>query len=185
MAFISGHPQIAHGCRDRRGGFGVGARADNGWVAVAGDERRRAAVGGAGIGGLTAAIALRRAGWDVLVLEQAERIEPTGAGITLFANAQAVLQVLGLLGAARAVGTAPPMANAGLREPSGRWLTRLDQAAMPPLLVLHRADLHRVLLTALPAGCVRTGQRVENIRDDDCPRVSVAWPPGSWPARLA
>jgi len=143
-------------------------------VAVAEGERRRAVVVGAGIGGLTAAVALRRAGWDVLVLEQAERIEPVGAGITLFANAQAVLDVLGLLGAARAVGTAPPMANAGLREPSGRWLTRLDQAAMPPLLVLHRADLHRVLLTALPEGCVRTGQRVENIRDDDGPRVSVA-----------
>lgn len=130
---------------------------------------------GAGIGGLTAAIALRRAGWDVMVLEQAERIEPVGAGITLFANAQAVLQVLGLLGAARAVGTAPPMANGGLREPSGRWLTRLDQAAMPPLLVLHRADLHRVLLTALPEGCVRTGQCVENLGDEGgAPRVSIA-----------
>jgi 2-polyprenyl-6-methoxyphenol hydroxylase-like FAD-dependent oxidoreductase len=130
---------------------------------------------GAGIGGLTAAIALCRAGWDVLVLEQAERIEPVGAGITLFANAQAVLQVLGLLGAVREVGTAPTMANAGLREPSGRWLTRLDQAAMPPLLVLHRADLHRVLLAALPEGCVRTGQRVENARDDGGgPRVWVA-----------
>ena len=34
--------------------------AHNGWVAVAGDERRRAVVVGAGIGGLTAAIALRR-----------------------------------------------------------------------------------------------------------------------------
>ncbi len=135
---------------------------------------------GAGIGGLTAAIALRRAGWDVMVL--AERIEPVGAGITLFANAQAVLQVLGLLGAARAIGTAPPMANAGLREPSGRWLTRLDQAAMPPLLVLHRADLHRVLLAALPEGCVRTGQRVENVSDDnDGPRVSVASAAGTVP----
>ena len=135
---------------------------------------------GAGIGGLTAAIALRCAGWDVMVLEQAERIEPAGAGITLFANAQAVLQVLGLLGAARAIGTAPPMANAGLREPSGRWLTRLDQAAMPPLLVLHRADLHRVLLAALPEGCVRTGQRVENVSgDNDGPRVSVALAAGA------
>jgi 2-polyprenyl-6-methoxyphenol hydroxylase-like FAD-dependent oxidoreductase len=140
---------------------------NNGWVAVAEDERRRAVVVGAGIGGLTAAIALRRAGWNVMVLEQAERIEPVGAGITLFANAQAVLQVLGLLEAARAIGTAPPMANAGLREPSGRWLTRLDQAAMPPLLVLHRADLHRMLLAAMPEGSVQTGQRVEGVSDDN------------------
>ena len=127
--------------------------------------QRRAVVVGAGIGGLAAAIALRLVGWDAMVLEQAERIEPVGAGITLFVNAQAALGVLGVLDAARAVGTAPPMANAGLREPSGRWLARVNQAAMPPLLVLHRADLHRVLLAALPEDCLRTGQRVEDVSD--------------------
>ncbi len=144
-------------------------------MAVAGDGRRCAVVVGGGIGGLTAAIALRLVGWDVTVLEQAERIEPAGAGISLFANAQSALGVLGVLEAARTAGNAQPMANVGLREPSGRWLTRLDQDAVPPLLVLHRADLHGVLLGALPEGSVRTGQRVMDVDDSHAgPNLSVS-----------
>jgi len=41
---------------------------------------KRAVVAGAGIGGLTAAVALRRRGWDVTVLERAPALEPVGAG---------------------------------------------------------------------------------------------------------
>jgi len=48
---------------------------------------RTALVVGAGIGGLSAARALRLAGWQVQVLEQAQRLEPVGAGITLWPNA--------------------------------------------------------------------------------------------------
>ena len=44
-------------------------------------------VAGAGIGGLTAALALARNGFRVVVLEQAERLEETGAGIQLSPNA--------------------------------------------------------------------------------------------------
>ena len=47
----------------------------------------RAIVVGGGIGGLSAAIGLRGAGHEPVVLERAPRIDPVGAGITLFANA--------------------------------------------------------------------------------------------------
>ena len=53
-------------------------------------------VAGAGIGGLTAALALARNGFRVIVLEQAERLEETGAGIQLSPNAARMLIDLGL-----------------------------------------------------------------------------------------
>jgi salicylate hydroxylase len=53
-------------------------------------------VAGAGIGGLTVALALARRGFHVTVLEQAERLEETGAGIQLSPNATRVLIDLGL-----------------------------------------------------------------------------------------
>jgi salicylate hydroxylase len=53
-------------------------------------------IAGAGIGGLTAALALARAGLRVRVLEQATRLEETGAGLQLSANATRILLALGL-----------------------------------------------------------------------------------------
>jgi 2-polyprenyl-6-methoxyphenol hydroxylase-like FAD-dependent oxidoreductase len=56
----------------------------------------RAVIVGGGIGGLSAAIALRQAGHDVIVLERAERLDPIGAGISLFGNAMRGLGRLGV-----------------------------------------------------------------------------------------
>ena len=57
---------------------------------------RTVVIAGAGIGGLTAALAIARHGYRVVVLEQAERLEETGAGIQLSPNASRVLIGLGL-----------------------------------------------------------------------------------------
>jgi 2-polyprenyl-6-methoxyphenol hydroxylase-like FAD-dependent oxidoreductase len=48
------------------------------------------------VGGLTAAIALRRAGWRPVVLERVERFAPVGAGLSVFPNAVHCLRELGL-----------------------------------------------------------------------------------------
>jgi len=53
-------------------------------------------VAGAGIGGLTASLALAAKGFRVVVLEKAERLEEAGAGLQLSPNASRILVELGL-----------------------------------------------------------------------------------------
>src|SRR5689334_20065694 len=56
----------------------------------------RIAIVGAGIGGLAAAVLLKRAGHDVTVYEQADRFARVGAGIQMAPNAMKVLRLLGV-----------------------------------------------------------------------------------------
>lgn len=80
---------------------------------------RTAVVVGGGIGGLSAAIGLRRAGWRVTVFERAPRVTGIGAGITLWPNALRALEVLGLDLTPLTV----PQSTGRLRDHRGRWLT--------------------------------------------------------------
>ena len=126
----------------------------------------RAVVVGGGIGGLCAALALRRAGWDVTVRERAPAFEPVGAGITLQANALAGLDALGVGDAVRALGRVD--APGGTRTPDGRWLARIDAAALEAqlgtaALGIHRASLHQILRAALPAADLVAGSVVSEV----------------------
>jgi 2-polyprenyl-6-methoxyphenol hydroxylase-like FAD-dependent oxidoreductase len=69
------------------------------------DDDRRAIIVGAGIGGLTASTALERAGIRTILLEQMDRLEEVGAGLTLAPNAMSVMRRLGFAEAIEAAGT--------------------------------------------------------------------------------
>ncbi|WP_454084756.1 FAD-dependent monooxygenase [Georgenia sp. Marseille-Q6866] len=130
------------------------------------DRGRTGVVVGGGIGGLAAAIALGQAGWDVTVLERSAEGGEIGAGLTIMANGQRALRELGLADAVRAA--AAPQGGGGLRDPSGRWLARVDGAALerelgPSVVGIHREQLHRVLRDALPAGALVTGAEVLDV----------------------
>ncbi|KPA89804.1 FAD-dependent monooxygenase [Pseudomonas sp. RHF3.3-3] len=58
-------------------------------------EQRKAIVAGAGVGGLTAGIALQRAGWQVTVFEAAQTLRTGGTGLSIMANAMAALNSIG------------------------------------------------------------------------------------------
>ena len=125
---------------------------------------RTAVVVGSGVGGLAAARALQLLGWTVQVLEQAPRLDPLGAGISLWPNAGRALQALAVPFDHPGV---PPTA-CGVRTSSGRWLTRTDPSAYParygaPLVAVHRAQLQQALLGSLEPGTVVTGARVSRV----------------------
>jgi salicylate hydroxylase len=111
-------------------------------------------IAGAGIGGLTAALAIARHGFPVAVFDQAERLEEAGAGIQLSPNATRILIALGLAERIKPAIVVPQAVR--LRAGgSGR-----DIAIMPlgeeaadgaPYWVAHRADLQRALLAAVEA----------------------------------
>jgi salicylate hydroxylase len=105
-------------------------------------------VAGAGIGGLTASLALARQGLRVILLEKAERLEEAGAGLQLSPNASRVLMDLGLH--QRLAGAVTPEAICLMSAASGGEITRLplDQTAQTaaPYWVIHRADLQAALL---------------------------------------
>jgi salicylate hydroxylase len=127
-------------------------------------------VAGAGVGGLSAALALARNGFRVVVLEQAQRLEATGAGIQLSPNATRTLIDLGLEEALRPHVTSP-MALRVLRAASGREIVRmplgetLAQRYGAPYWTIHRGDLQAALADAVARQrnvTVKLGMRVED-----------------------
>ncbi|WIM92966.1 FAD-dependent monooxygenase [Actinoplanes oblitus] len=134
------------------------------------ERRPSAVVAGGGIGGLTAAIALHRAGWTVAVHERSATRQQIGAGLILWPNAVRALHTLGLAEALRSRAVA--LAGSGVRRPDGRWLSRTSADQMVaryglPQLALTRAGLAELLTAALPPGCLRLGETVTGVDAGD------------------
>jgi salicylate hydroxylase len=136
---------------------------------------RSVVIAGAGIGGLTAAIALAQRGFRVSVIEQAQRLEAIGAGIQLSPNASRVLTALGL-GDRLAPYVVAPQALNVMNARTGNVLARarLGDAATKnygaPWWVVHRGDLHTVLreaAEATPLVSMQLGTRAEDFAVHD------------------
>jgi salicylate hydroxylase len=128
-------------------------------------------IAGAGIGGLTASLTLAARGFRVVVLEKAEKLEETGAGIQLSPNASHVLMGLGIkerLGSRVVV----PEAVSVMSARAGGEIARLplgeaaSQKAGAPYWVVHRADLQAALASAVndhPDIDLRLGCQFEDV----------------------
>ncbi|WP_136622707.1 MULTISPECIES: FAD-dependent monooxygenase [Mesorhizobium] len=111
---------------------------------------RQVVIAGAGVAGLTAALAFAERGYRVQVFEQAQRLEAAGAGLQLSPNATRILRQLGVLDRLLPAAVRPEAVvlkdAATLRElarvPLGQAAETRWQA---PYLVAHRADLQSAL----------------------------------------
>jgi salicylate hydroxylase len=123
------------------------------------------AIIGGGIGGLSAALHLLKAGLDVHVYEQSPRIGEIGAGIQISPNASRLLIRLGLKPALDAAGVRP-LAVHQRRWDDGRTLQRapvgleVEATFGAPYYHLHRGDLAELLGGAVPAARLHVGHRL-------------------------
>lgn len=137
---------------------------------------RTAVVVGGGIGGLTAAASLIHHGWCVTVLERAAELGEVGAGLTLWSNALAALDAIGLGERVRSTGSIS--GPAGTRTPEGGWLVRIPAGRLEAdfgvtAVGIHRATLVDLLAGALPGSALVTGAEAVDVHPE--PPVSVAY----------
>jgi len=127
-------------------------------------------IAGAGVGGLTAAIALRAQGHRVTVYEQAEKFGHVGADINLTPNVVRALDGVGVGDGIRRTGARPTF------RISRDWDTSKETSRLPmgdtaeklygaPQLTIHRADILDALLEAFPVENIRFGKRVKTVAE--------------------
>jgi len=122
---------------------------------------------GAGIGGLTMAIALQQRGFHVRIVERAAGLAEIGAGIWMSPNP---MQVFALFGFAEKVTAAGwPVALMHLQDSKSGDIQITDMSALSKqfgfeTIALHRAVLQRVLFEQLAADTISFGFEVESIK---------------------
>src|ERR1700756_2269935 len=125
----------------------------------------RGAVVGGGIGGLTAALSLRRAGFEVDVYEQAPELTQIGGGINMGPNAARILRAVGLAVGLDHEGVRPRFTHQR-RWQDGRTLQRAplnplcEELYGAPHITIHRADLLAVIAEGFPAERIHLGHRL-------------------------
>ena len=125
---------------------------------------------GAGIGGLSAAVALRRVGFEVDVYEQAPELTEVGGGINMAPNAVRVLHRLGLGPGLDRDGVRPHFTHQR-RWQDGRTLQKAplnplcEQLYGAPHLTIHRRDLLATIASGLPNEHIRLNHRLAGFAD--------------------
>jgi 2-polyprenyl-6-methoxyphenol hydroxylase-like FAD-dependent oxidoreductase len=125
---------------------------------------------GAGIAGLSTAIALKNAGIDTMVFEASPEIKAVGAGLGLGANAIKAFRVLGIDEEVMNAGRFLPAFT--LYNEKGKQLAKTDSVSVSKKygldnFTIHRADLHALLLSKINPGCIQTNKRVERIEQNE------------------
>ena len=148
---------------------------------------KKAIVAGGGIGGLAAALAACRAGWDVSLFERSSAFSEVGAGVQLGPNVVKVLGEWGLTKALQAVAAFPEhlyVRSAVTGEQLGhlRLGNVISKRYGAPYAAVHRADLHSLLLEAAreEGAVLQLDSPIEGFAEyADAVQVQMASGPGS------
>jgi 2-polyprenyl-6-methoxyphenol hydroxylase-like FAD-dependent oxidoreductase len=130
----------------------------------------RVMIVGAGVGGLTAAVALRRAGREVTLFERMERLMEVGAGFSLSSNAVTALREIGLDTAVEAKGAV--LENFAHRTWRGKllatWPTgNIARNLGAPIVGISRPEIQRTLLESVDSLDIRFGHELVGLEQDD------------------
>ena len=126
---------------------------------------------GGGIGGAAAALSLLKAGCDVHVYEQARELREVGAGVQISPNASRVLHGLGLADQLAGLGV-KPLAWHQRRWDNGKTLLRtplagaMEESFGFPYYQMHRADVLRTLIAAIPPERLHTDHALVGLKDE-------------------
>src|SRR5579864_5112614 len=126
---------------------------------------KTALIVGGGIGGLTAAIALRRVGIDVAIFERAKAFREIGAGLWLWQNALNALDTLGIGDEIRSVGV--QNAHGGIRSAQGSVLVqRMPSRPDAASVAILRSELQAALLRAVDPNNIRVDAECTDFTQD-------------------
>jgi 2-polyprenyl-6-methoxyphenol hydroxylase-like FAD-dependent oxidoreductase len=123
-------------------------------------RKGRIVIAGGGLGGLAAAVALLREGFQVAIFEKSAELREVGAGLSVWPNATRVLQKLGLLD--EALRHSELIEHLGLRTWRGERLLEIAVRGRceTPAICIHRADLMAILKSRVPEESVHLGERL-------------------------
>src|SRR5262249_41473715 len=129
-------------------------------------KRLEVAIVGGGIGGLTAALALRARGLSVTVFEQADELREICAGVTLHPNARCLLQRIGLAAEIQKIGSL--ISGQRLRTSAGELVnTTPSPSTSVQSYNVHRAEFQQLLADAQPDGTLHLGHRLARASEID------------------
>ena len=127
-------------------------------------EQLQIAIVGGGIGGLTAALALRARGLNVTVFEQAGALREIGAGVSIQPNAALLLQRIGLTDGIRKIGSA--ITGLLLRTSLGELInTSARTSTGVQGYNVHRAEFLKLLIDAQPEGTLHFDHRLSAAKE--------------------
>ncbi len=121
---------------------------------------------GAGIGGLTTAIALEKKGFDISIYEQAKEIKPIGAGIILANNAMQVYEKLGIRKQIESKGN--PISSVNICKSDLSIISNVDlkyfeEKHKVKNIAIHRGQLQEILIDELKSGTLHLDYKLNNI----------------------
>lgn len=132
--------------------------------------KEKIAIIGAGIGGLTTALALKKAGFKPVIYESASEIQPVGAGIVMANNAMQIFEKLGVREKIENAGnriSSLEITNASLKPILEIDLRKFESRYGVHNVAIHRADLQRILAEEVGFDSIRLSKRLAKIEKNE------------------